>query len=91
VFVILCYCVCNFCVVYCFECVCVSLCFCELYCIVLCLVVSLPSDTYPLAVNNNNNNIQSLMNVTDCIWNINQIILLVYVLCCTSRITEGGM
>jgi hypothetical protein len=50
VFVILCYCVCNFCVVYCFECVCVIL------CIVLCIVVPLPPGIYPLAVNNNNNN-----------------------------------
>jgi hypothetical protein len=39
VFVILCYCVCNYCVV---------------YCIVLCIVVPLPPGTYPLAVNNNN-------------------------------------
>jgi hypothetical protein len=49
VFVILCYCVCNFCVVCCFECVCVILCF-------LCIVVPLPPGTYPLAVSNNNNN-----------------------------------
>jgi hypothetical protein len=26
------------------------------YCIVLCIVVPLPPGTYPLAVNNNNNN-----------------------------------
>jgi hypothetical protein len=47
------HCVCNFCVVYCFECVCVILCI-VLYCIVLCIVVPLPPGTYPLAVNNNN-------------------------------------
>jgi hypothetical protein len=41
-------------VLYCFECVCVILCF---LCIVLCIVVPLPPGTYPLAVNNNNNNL----------------------------------
>jgi hypothetical protein len=60
VFVILCYCVCNFCVVYWFKCLCVILRFfvycIVLHCIVLCIVVSLPPGTYPLAVNNNNNN-----------------------------------
>jgi hypothetical protein len=55
-FVILCYCVCNFCVMYCFECVGVFCFFCVLYSIVLCIVVTLPLGTYPLAVNNNNNN-----------------------------------
>jgi hypothetical protein len=53
-FVILCYFVCNFCVVYCFECICVILCFfCLLYFIVLCIVAPLPPGTYPLEVNNN--------------------------------------
>jgi hypothetical protein len=53
VFVILSYFVCNFvCFVLFGVCVCVILCF-------LCIVVSLPSGTYPFAViiiNNNNNN-----------------------------------
>jgi hypothetical protein len=50
-FVISYYCVCNFCVVYCFGCVYV------LFCVCLCIVVPLQPDTYPLSVNNNNNNI----------------------------------
>jgi type IV secretory pathway VirB3-like protein len=49
VFVILCYCVCNFvCCVLLLVCVCVIL--------FLCIVVPLPPGTYPLSVNNNNNN-----------------------------------
>ena len=52
------HCVCNFCVMYCFECVCVILFFCVLYSIVfdssvLCIVVPLTPGTYALAVNNN--------------------------------------
>jgi hypothetical protein len=50
VFLILCYCVCNFvlCIVL-SVCVCVVLCF-------LCIVVSVPPGTNSFAVNNNNNN-----------------------------------
>jgi hypothetical protein len=45
-------------VLFCVFCVLYSIVF---YCIVLCIVVRLPSGTFPLAVNNNNNKLKQRM------------------------------